>query len=400
MLDEINGDKVDATTTGDKTVEKVENNNVDITAGESDAAVAMEVANDVETEKEDLAVETEGGEKTFLDDINLVEEEKEDEEEEEEGADKTADKMIERKAVIINIDKTKTNDEIEDYLFDNYPEGGIQSFKVIRRIPYRVIVVFDSKEKLGEFLSGSELNDLIGFKNKMKKLSLVEFRTQAAERRKVHEKIAEGLIVSCEGFDTTETSESIIAYMKDNHSEVSQVEKKEDGKVLLTFLSKSSAAGFAGLSYVKCKGLSISRTVLVAVQKFKTERKPLVNGTNELNRKRKMEAGSSFKLKGFQNKTTTYKTIQETLQLLGLNVQYVRYNGEKGEAVVTLRAGNVSQVLEMFKQRPVFINKDKMSAEVSPVSLADNAHNAHNKPKRFKSSDNLQKNKIRAWTHY
>ena len=193
MLDEINGDKVDATTTGDKTVEKVENNNVDITGGESDPAVAMEVANDVEAETEDPAVETGGGEKTFLDDINLVEEEKEDEEEEEEGADKTADKMIERKAVIINIDKTKTNDEIEDYLFDNYPEGGIQSFKVIRRIPYRVIVVFDSKEKLGEFLSGSELNDLIGFKNKMKKLSLVEFRTQAAERRKIHEKTGHAL---------------------------------------------------------------------------------------------------------------------------------------------------------------------------------------------------------------
>ena len=399
MMDEISEDKAKATTTsceGEGPVEKVENNNVDMI--EEEHAIKMENEDNVNAEKEEVEADAEGGEKTFLNDINLVEEEKEDEEEEEEGSDKAADKMIERKAVIINIDKTKTNDEIEDYLFDNYPEGGIQSFKVIRRIPYRVIVVFNSKDKLSEFLAGTDLNDLIGFKNKMKKLSLVEFRSQAAERRKVHEKIAEGLVEACEGFDSAETAEAILAYMKDNHSEVSQVEKKEDGKVLLTFQSKSAAAGFAGLSYVKCKGRSISRTVLVAVQKFKSERKPLVNGTNELNRKRKMETGASFKLKGFQNKTTTYKTIQETLQLLGLNVQYVRYNGEKAEAVVTLRSGNVSQVMEIFKQRPVFINKDKMSVEAAQAVPADN--NVHNKPKRFKSSDNLQKNKIRAWTHY
>ena len=102
----------------------------------------------------EVEAEEEGQDKTFLDDINLVEEEKEDEEEDGTDNDKAADKMIERKAVIINIDKTKTNDEIEDYLFDNYPEGGIQSFKVIRRIPYRVIVVFNSKDKLSEFLAG------------------------------------------------------------------------------------------------------------------------------------------------------------------------------------------------------------------------------------------------------
>jgi len=414
MLDEISEDKVAATNGGDGTVEKIENNNVDIDGekgGEPEPPVTMEVGDEpteetaegVDAEKEEVEAEGEGEEqeKTFLDDINLVEEEKEDEEEEEEGTGKVADKMIERKAVIINIDKTKTNDEIEDYLFDNYPEGGIQSFKVIRRIPYRVIVVFESKDKLAEFLSGPEMNDLIGFKNKMKKLALAEFRSQAAERRKVHEKIAEGLLVSCEGFEPAETTEAILAYMKDNHSEVSQVEKKEDGKVVLTFPTKSAATGFVGLSYVKCRGRTISRTVLVAVQKFKTERKPLVNGTNELNRKRKMtntkESGSSFKLKGFQNKTTTYKTIQETLQVLGLNVQFVRYMGEKGEALVTLRSGNVSQVLEMFKKRPVFINKDKMSAEVAQFGPPENVHN---KPKRFKSSDNLQMNKIRAWTHY
>ena len=412
MLEEISGDKVGAG--GEGTVEKVQNNNVDMEineeeeGGEPENAVT-EAKPEVEAQKEEVEADGEGQEpehepeqeKTFLDDINLVEEDKEEEEEEEEATDKAADKTIERKAVIINIDKTKTNDEIEDYLFDNYPEGGIESFKVIRRIPYRVIVVFDSKDKLAEFLSGPELNDLIGFKNKMKKLSLVEFRSQAAERRKVHEKIAEGLLVSCQGFEPAETTETILAYMKDNHAEVAQVEKKEDGKVLLTFQSKSAATGFAGLSYVKCKGHSISRTVLVAVQKFRTERKPLVNGTNELNRKRKItntkESGSSFKLKGFQNKTTTYKTIQETLQLLGLNVQFVRYSGDKGEALVTLRSGNVSQVLDMFKKRPVFINKDKMSAEVAQTGPVDNIHN---KPKRFKSSDNLQKNKIRAWTHY
>ena len=432
MQDEVRSETEAATNVnGDEVfkADKIENNNVDVTEGDGCPDVSTvtgeEGAEADSGEKEDgtegdcdpgpeMAMETgedgaekeevkEDTDKTFLDDINL-EVEAEEEKEDDDDTDKPADKinMIEHKAVIINIDKTKTNDEIEDYLFDNYPDCGLKSFKVIRRIPYRVVVVFESKEKCDEFLAGPLLKeDLIGFKNKMKKLSLVEFRGQAAERRKMHEKISEGLVVSCQGFDPKETSESVLTYMKDNHDEVSQVEMKEDGKVTLTFATKSRAARFAGLTYVKCRGRNISRTVLVAVQRFKPVRTPLVNGTNELNKKRKLTAtkehGSSFKLTGFQNSTTTYKTIQESLHMVGLNkndVQFVRYSAEEKEAVVTLRSGNVSQALDIFKQRPVFINKDKISAE-NVKSISGELF----KPKRFKSTDNPQ-NKIRAWTHY
>ena len=430
MQDEVRSESEAATNVdGDEVLkaDRIENNNVDASEGdacpdvsavtgdegaEAERGVEEDVAEDDGDPRPDEAMETgeDGAEKeeekgdtdkTFLDDINLdVEEEKEDDDD----TDKPADKinMIEHKAVIINIDKTKTNDEIEDYLFDNYPDCGLKSFKVIRRIPYRVVVVFESKEKCEEFLAGPLLKeDLIGFKNKMKKLSLVEFRGQAAERRKMHEKISEGLVVSCQGFDSKETSESVLTYMKDNHEEVSQVDMKEDGKVTMTFATKSGAARFAGLTYAKCRGRNISRTVLVAVQRFKPVRTPLVNGTNELNKKRKLTAtkehGSSFKLTGFQNSTTTYKTIQESLHMVGLNkndVQFVRYSAEEKEAVVTLRSGNVSQALDIFKQRPVFINKDKISAE-NVKSLSGEMF----KPKRFKGTDNPQKN-IRAWTHY
>ena len=78
-------------------------------------------------------------------------------------------------------------------------------------------------------------------------------------------------------------------------------------------------------------------------------------------------------------------------------VQFVRYCAEKREAVVTLRSGDVSQVVNIFKQRPVYINKDKVSAEIVKTVPGETFYN---KPKRFKSVDNLQKNKIRAWTHY
>jgi len=402
MQDELSSE-TSPPATGDDTEfkeDKIENNNVDIEISGAGDVPMDEAEGDVEKVEEDIPEE-----KTFLDDISL--EAEADEKEDDEDMDKSADKikMIDRKAVIINIDKTKTNDDIEDYLFDNYPESGITSFKVLRRIPYRVIVVFESPARCDDFLTGPFLKDhLIGFKNKMKKLSLAEFRGQAAERRKVHEKIAESLVVSCEGFGAPETKETILAYMKDNHEEVSQIEQKEDGKFIMTFASKAGAAKFAGLSYVKCRGRAISRTVLVPVQRFKTDRKPLVNGTNELNRKRKLtsskEVGSSFKLTGFQNSSTNYKTIQESLQMIGINktdVQFIRYCADKKDAVVTLRAGDVGKILDIFKQRPVFINKDKISAEMVKNVPGENTNN---KPKRFKSTDNLQKNKIRAWTHY
>lgn len=398
MQDEVSSETIPATTGDDTEMkeDKIENNNVDVDLSGADEVVMDED----EDEKKDIPQD-----KTFLDDINLEAEaeEKDDDEDMDKSADKI--KMIDRKAVIINIDKTKTNDDIEDYLFDNYPESGIMSLKVIRRIPYRVIVVFESKERCDEFLSGPFLKeDLIGFKNKMKKLSLVEFRGQAAERRKIHEKISENLVVSCEGFGPQETKETIHSYMKDNHEEVAQIELKEDGKVILIFLSKSGAGKFAGLTYVKCRGQNIARTLLVPLQRFKTDRKPLVNGTNELNMKRKLnsskELATSFKLTGFQNSSTNYKTIQESLQMIGLNktdVQFIRYCADKKDAVVTLRSGNVCQVLDIFKQRPVFINKDKISAEMVKNVPGENPYN---KPKRFKATDNPQKNKIRAWTHY
>ena len=383
--------------------DKIENNNVDVEVEEKN------LCSDVPMDEMDAVVkmvEPENAgkdDKTFLDDINLETEEEKDDDDTTEPSDKI--NMIERKAVIINIDKTKSNDEIEDYLFDNYPEGGVKSFKVIRRIPYRVIVVFESKEQCEEFLAGPILrDDVIGFKNKMKKLGLAEFRNQAAERRKTHEKIVEGLVVSCAGFDPKETNETLLAYMKDNHEEVSKIDMKEDGKVMMTFVSKTAATRFAGLTYVKCRGHSISRTALVAVQKFLPDRTPLVNGTNQLNKKRKLattnQFGSSFKLTGFQSSSTTYKTIQESLHMIGLaktEVQFVRYCAEKREAVVTLRSGDVSQVVNIFKQRPVYINKDKVSAEIVKTVPGETFYN---KPKRFKSVDNLQKNKIRAWTHY
>ena len=57
----------------------------------------------------------------------------------------------------------------------------------------------------------------------------------------------EGLVVSCAGFDPKETNETLLAYMKDNHEEVSKIDMKEDGKVMMTFVSKTAATRFCML---------------------------------------------------------------------------------------------------------------------------------------------------------
>ena len=120
-------------------------------------------------------------EKTFLDDIKL---------ETEDGgeASPTDEKQtnLERKVVILNIDKTKTNDEIEDYLYDHYPNLPIEQFRVIRQIPHRVIVTLDTKENADKFVGLPFVQgELIGFKDRITKMSLERFRSDSALRKKV-----------------------------------------------------------------------------------------------------------------------------------------------------------------------------------------------------------------------
>merc|ERR1719322_408447 len=126
----------------------------------------------------------------------------------------------------MNIDKTKTNDEIEDYLYDSYPDAEIETFKVFRHVPYRVLVIFNSKAKADQFLEMPIVQgEKIGFNDKIKQ------------------------------------------YMKDNHDEVTGVDKTGGNDVLLTFKEKESVEKFIALSYVKCCGQLITRQKSVAPAK-------------------------------------------------------------------------------------------------------------------------------------
>ena len=82
-------------------------------------------AEGVKTEAEGVKMETD---QAFLDKISLAMPEDEAvpdkaDQEEDEG----------RKILMRNINKKKSGDEIEDYLFDNYPEAGIEEIEVCTR---------------------------------------------------------------------------------------------------------------------------------------------------------------------------------------------------------------------------------------------------------------------------
>ena len=361
---------------------------------------------------------------TFLDDIKVEaivggEKAKESGGDNEEG---NKDTSLERKVVILNIDKSKSNDEIEDYLFDTYsePEYQIENFKVIRQIPFRVILTFVTKDQAERFAEAPFIkSEVIGFKNKIKKMKLEVFRSESADRKKIKIDIQNGLVVTCKGFGDEETKETISAYMKDNHSEVSQVEIKENKDIQITFASKDNADKFVGLTYVKCKGQTIERTKVV--DKTPAHKKTPANPKKE-DRKRKHEESNSkeksacLKLKGFKNSQTNFKSIQEALDRKGIkkfDIQFIQYNLEQKEAVVTLRNESVAGLaLQALKKAAFFINNDKIQSEpfsytkttTSSPSTQQQAAGSQprtlNKAKRLKSSENLQKNKIKGWTHY
>ena len=102
-------------------------------------------------------------------------------EKEKEAGEENSDNSLERKVVILNIDKSKSNDEIEDYLYDTYsePEYQIENFKVIRQIPFRVILTFVTKDQAERFAEAPFIkSEVIGFKNKIKKMKLEVFRSE------------------------------------------------------------------------------------------------------------------------------------------------------------------------------------------------------------------------------
>ena len=385
------------------------------------------IAENIE-EVEDLCGEKDNKENmngTFLDDIKVEaivggEKAKETDGDGDAGAG-NKDSSLERKVVILNIDKSKSNDEIEDYLFDTYsePEYQIENFKVIRQIPFRVILTFVTKDQAERFAEAPFIkSEVIGFKNKIKKMKLEVFRSESADRRKTKIDIQNGLVVTCKGFGEDQTKESISAYMNDNHAEVSQVEVKENKEIQITFASKENAEKFVGLSYVKCKGQAIERTKVV--EKTPPNKKPQANPKKE-DRKRKheetgpKEKSACLKLKGFKNSQTNFKSIQEALDRKGIkkfDIQFIQYNLEQKEAVVTLRNESVAGLaLQALKKAAFFINNDKIHSEPfsytkantsspSTQQQAAGSNRTLNKAKRLKSSENLQKNKIKGWTHY
>ena len=289
---------------------------------ETTSASGMEVG--TENNKENVE---ETANKTFLDDIKVEAVGKE--EKETDGENAKDGNVLERKVVILNIDKSKSNDEIEDYLYDNYPDFEIENFKVIRHIPFRVIVTFDTKENAERFVETPFIDgDRIGFKNKIKKLSLVEFRSQSADRRKMKLNAENGLVITCVGFKQDLVSkENIVEYMKDNHEEVTDVDMRPEN-VLLTFGTKAAADKFLGLTYVKYKGQIIVRQR--RVEKTTVKKSPVKKEKEDRKRKHpetNKAPSACIKLKGFKNPQTTFKSIQEALDRKGVkkfDIQFIQ----------------------------------------------------------------------------
>ena len=311
----------------------------------------------VETQENKENMETE---ETFLDNIQVdgAADDADDAEE------KKNTNNVEKKVVILNIDKTKTNDEVEDYLYDNYPNLEIEQFRVIRMIPYRVIITLDSRESVEKFVSEPFVKgELIGFKDKINKMSLEDFRSQSADRKKQKLASINGLVIKCSGFKESDSKEQILQYMKDNHENVSDVEKK-GATVFVTFEKKESADRFLGLSYVKCGGEYVTRekNIVKTRTQIQTGKKQEPGNNRRVettgNRKRKTVERDSVSntkpaptaptnttsacltLRGFKNPQTNYVTIKDALDRKGIkpfDIQFVKYDINTRVAIVTMR---------------------------------------------------------------
>lgn len=333
-----------------------------------------------------------------------------------------------RKILMRNINKKKSGDEIEDYLFDNYPEAGIEEIEVCTRENRRagagklekwftgtVIVKFGTEKQAAAFLAGKLVKEeQIGFRGKLSVIGLAESRKRKKEMKEQNAELKKqqraasvprqvaGKVVECEGFRQTPLAE-IKDYMQNNHESVDNVVHRR-GKIIVTFGGPKPAERFLGLTYVKFKGGYITRTAgkVEVEQEMRAQSVPagqpgaavgqLKRKASEVNLEQTM-----FKLSGMAAGGTNYKLFIKELVRCGLTETDIEFvNTEQADAIVRLKgsvAGGLSAVMDRLSKATMMVEGTRLrAARLNQAELVQ--------AKRRKSMQRKQSKPKIDWSNY
>jgi len=285
----------------------------------------VDTGGDGENNEETMVIEK--VETTVENDEKVNEETSKDENES--GEDKYSREDASRRVLVKHVDRKKTADDIEDYMFDNYPDCGLEDIFLVyntkssKKVFYGdVILTFETAQKAKDFLAIKLKNEsTLTYRKKLARHNLedVHKRREGAARASVASdndnktSTSNGLGASasssskansvttnndshtdsvqtgpksksivCVNFPTTYDSYmEVQRYLRECHENVREV-RRLGPKTLVTFKDQRSADRFLGLTYVKFKGCYIMRSYYQEEQK-----------TNRQGEKRKLDQRNS-----------------------------------------------------------------------------------------------------------
>jgi len=301
--------------------------------------------------------------------------------------------------VVRNIDKNATSDDLEDFFYDNF-----ENVETIYRETFTsgkgdtkkemfkgsVILTFKDQASATKFLSKKikyktfKLDTILRKDFLQRKKEMNKKREENKERRNNGGNSSDECTVVCTGFHkVASTLQEVVNYMYDNHENIIDVNmeihrdarsrgfEKWDTETTIVFGDKKAADRFLNLTYVKFKGVYITRISLLdhKVKKINLKRKKVEKKFEDV-----VLEGASFTLRGFQTdkQPFNYRGARENIKeklVSSLNVEgddicYISFRPGDEEAIVRMKSAVGEDLANKWNQNNVKLDDDTITAEV------------------------------------
>jgi len=345
-----------------------------------------EITNKTKEENEvsnGVSADEEHNKSNFLDNIALGTESEGENGDDKATGKKYTDEDAVRRVLVKGINRKKTADDIEDYFFDNYSDGGIEEVFACF-VPGKkkwfngaAIITFETEVQAQKFLNMELKNEEeIAFKQKLYRICLAdnkkkrEVKKNEMEKQKVSgengETVTNSRTIVCTGFAGVAHSVAEVQnYLRDNHENVVNV-FVDQKRTFLTFTDHKAANKFLSLSYVKFKGVYITRKWGEDGRRGEKRKVEMSDPRSGYQQQGALK-GAQFKLRGFKNTSTNYRSVKQSLEQNGVDrkdLKFINYSTENMEAVVILQSAKARDMVVKLNKSGLVVNGDRIVAQI------------------------------------
>jgi len=294
-----------------------------------------------------------------------------------------------RQVVVRNLDKNATSDDLEDFFYDNY-----ENVETICRETFMtgtgdnkkemfkgsVVLTFTDEQSAKKFLEKKVRYKKWKLETVSRKIFLQKKKDTEESRIK-----ADACTVVCTGFHKkASTLQEIMNYMHDNHENIIDINmeihrdargfEKWETDTTIIFADKKTADRFLDLSYVKFKGVYITRSSLQdhKLKKTNSKRKKAEKKYEDV-----LMEGASLTLRGFDTDKEMfgageYRAVREqikeklvsSLKVASDDICYISFKPGDTEAIIRMKTATGKDLANSWNEGQIEVGGDKIKAEV------------------------------------